>query len=244
MVEILRQAWAQDEINYEGEVYSFKGVSADPAKPYQQNGGPLMYFGGYSPAGVDLCAEHCDVYLMWPATEEVLQQQMETMSTKAATYGRKVDFGLRVHMIVRETEEEARAWARHLVSALDDDKGDEIRNRAQDAKSLGVSLQSGLRSEADDDGYAEPHLWTGIGRARSGCGAALVGSADQVLSEIEAYQKMGIRAFIFSGYPHIDEAEYFGKLVMPHLDTCSLPHAYGRVPTSPPQTPLAAGVRR
>ncbi|MEO1155559.1 MAG: alkanesulfonate monooxygenase, partial [Pseudomonadota bacterium] len=84
----------------------------------------------------------------------------------------------------------------------------------------------------------------GIGRARSGCGAALVGSADQVLSQIEAYQKMGIRAFIFSGYPHLEECQHFGRLVMPELKTCSLPQEYGRVPTGMPQTPLGVGERR
>ena len=243
VIEILKQAWTKDHIDFKGEFYNISLPSA-PMKPYQQNGGPLLYFGGYSPAGVDLCAEHCDVYLMWPATEEVLQQQMETMSEKAAAYGRKVDFGLRVHMIVRETEEEARAWARHLVSALDDDTGEEIRNRAQDAKSLGVSLQSGLRDGSDDEGYAEPHLWTGIGRARSGCGAALVGTPEQIIEKIERYKAMGIRSFIFSGYPHLQECELFGKLVLPKLETVSQPHEQGRVPASAPYTPLAAAPRR
>ena len=243
VIEILKQAWTQDHIKFKGEFYDLD-LPTDPVKPYQQNGGPLLYFGGYSPAGVDLCAEHCDVYLMWPATEEVLQQQMQTMSEKAAAYGRKVDFGLRVHMIVRETEEDARAWARHLVSALDEDKGEEIRNRAQDAKSLGVSLQSGLRSEADNEGYAEPHLWTGIGRARSGCGAALVGTPDQIIAKIERYKAMGIRSFIFSGYPHLQECDLFGKWVLPQLETISLPHEQGRVPKEEPMTPLAAAPRR
>ncbi len=243
VIEILKQAWTQNHIHFKGEYYELD-LPADPVKPYQQNGGPLLYFGGYSPAGVDLCAEHCDVYLMWPATEAVLQQQMETMSEKAAAYGRKVDFGLRVHVIVRETEEEARAWARHLVSALDDDKGEEIRNRAQDAKSLGVSLQSGLRNEADDEGYAEPHLWTGIGRARSGCGAALVGTPEQIIEKIERYKAMGIRSFIFSGYPHLQECELFGKLVLPHLETVSLPEEQSRTPKEIPLTPLAAGPRK
>lgn len=243
VIEILKQAWTQDHIKFKGEFYDLD-LPTDPVKPYQQNGGPLLYFGGYSPAGIDLCAEHCDVYLMWPATEEVLQQQMQTMSEKAAAYGRKVDFGLRVHMIVRETEEDARAWARHLVSALDDDKGDEIRNRAQDAKSLGVSLQSGLRNEADDEGYAEPHLWTGIGRARSGCGAALVGTPDQIIAKIERYKAMGIRSFIFSGYPHLQECDLFGKWVLPRLETISLPHVQGRVPETEPMTPLAAAPRK
>ncbi|MGB0799287.1 MAG: alkanesulfonate monooxygenase, partial [Planktomarina sp.] len=120
----------------------------------------------------------------------------------------------------------------------------EIRNRALDATSLGVSHQAKNRHAADDDGYVEPNMWTGIGRARSGCGAAIVGSTDQVLSKLEAYQKMGIRAFILSGYPHIDEAEHFGTRVLPQMNTCSLPHEYGRVPDHPPLTPLAAGERR
>lgn len=115
---------------------------------------------------------------------------------------------------------------------------------ALDATSLGVSHQARNRELADQYGYVEPGLWTGVGRARSGCGAALVGSTDQVLSKIEEYQKMGIRAFIFSGYPHMDEARHFGTRVMPHLKTCSLPEAYGRVPADTPATPLGNGVRR
>ena len=103
--------------------------------------------------------------------------------------------------------------------------------------------QAKARELADKFGYVETNLWTGVGRARSGCGAALVGSADQVLSKIESYRKMGIRSFIFSGYPHIDEAKYFGKLVMPDLKTCSLPHVYGRVPIETPATPLGNGLR-
>jgi alkanesulfonate monooxygenase len=155
-----------------------------------------------------------------------------------------LDYGLRVHVIVRDTEAEAREYAEHLVSKLDDEMGRMIRARAHDAGSLGVAHQARARELADRFGYVERHLWTGIGRARSGCGAALVGSADQVLSEIEEYRRMGIRAFIFSGYPHLDEAEHFGRLVLPHLKTVSLPHAYGRVPATVPATPLGTGVRR
>ena len=103
MIAILRQAWTQDHIDFKGEFYRIQLANTDPVKPYQQNGGPLLYFGGYSPPGVDLCAEHCDVYLMWPETEDKILGLMQNMSTKAAAYGRKVDFGLRVHVIVRET---------------------------------------------------------------------------------------------------------------------------------------------
>lgn len=244
VVEILKQAWTQDTIDYEGQIYQLKGLSTDPVKPYQVNGGPLLYFGGYSPDALALCGAHCDTYLMWPEPKETLAQRMRDVHAHAERHGRLLDYGLRVHMIVRDTEKEAREYARELVSRLDDNAGSAIRNRALDAKSLGVSLQSANRDIADDEGYIEPHLWTGVGRARSGCGAALVGSVDQVLSEIHDYMKMGMRAFIFSGYPHLQECEIFGTKVLPQLKTVSLPHAYGRVPASEPPTPLGTGPRK
>lgn len=243
VVEILKQAWTQDEINYHGEVYNFEGLTTDPVKPYQ-TGGPLLYFGGYSPDALELCGQHCDVYLMWPEKIEELKGRMQAVNAVAEKYNRTLDYGLRVHTIVRDTEVEAREYADYIVSKLDDEYGKMIRERALDSTSLGVSHQAKNRELADKFGYIEPNLWTGVGRARSGCGAALVGSTDQVLSKIEEYKKMGIRAFIFSGYPHLEEAEHFGSRVLPQLETCSLPQAYGRVPTSTPMTPLGAGERK
>ena len=242
VVEILKQAWTQGEINYQGQVYDFSGLTTDPVQPYQ-TGGPMLYFGGYSPDALDLCGQHCDVYLMWPEDRENLSQRMQTVHGRAASYGRTLDYGLRVHMIVRDTEQEAREFAQELVSKLDDETGSAIRDRALDSESYGVSRQARNRDLADIEGFIEPHLWTGVGRARSGCGAALVGSADQILSELEAYQKMGMRSFIFSGYPHLEECDYVGKLVLPHMATCSLPHEYGRVPHETPATPLGNGPR-
>lgn len=237
VVEILKQAWSQDEINHSGEIYNFEGVPTAPAKPYQ-TGGPLLYFGGYSPDALELCGEHCDVYLMWPETKDQLEGRMKAVHAVAEKHNRVIDYGLRVHVIVRDTEAEAREYADHIVSKLDDEYGQLIRDRAHDSTSLGVAHQAKARELADKFGYVEPHLWTGVGRARSGCGAALVGSTDQVLSELEAYQKMGIRAFILSGYPHIDECRSFGQRVLPEMKTCSLPHEYGRVPSGVPATPL------
>lgn len=243
VIEILKQAWTQDHIDFKGQFYQIQ-LATEAVKPYQQNGGPLLYFGGYSPPGVDLCAEHCDVYLMWPETEEKLSQLMLNMSQQAAGYGRKVDFGLRIHMIVRETEAEARAAARKLMSKLDAEAGTEIRERALDAKSYGVSRQSAMRDISDDEGFVEPHLWTGIGRGRSGCGAAIVGNPDQVLAKINRYIEMGMRAFIFSGYPHAEECELFARYVLPNIKTVSMPVVQGRIPQTEPLTPLAAGIRK
>ncbi len=242
VITILKQAWNEDFIDFHGDFYDLRLPTA-PVKPYQQKGGPMLYFGGYSPAGIDLCAQHCDVYLMWPEIREKLKAQMETLSAKAAAYHRTLDFGLRVHVIVRETEEEARQYADLLISKLDIQKGTEIRERAQDANSLGVSKQSEMRATATADHFVEPHLWTGVGLARSGCGAALVGNPQQVLDKINDYMSMGIRSFIFSGYPHHQEAQYFAKWVLPHLKTISLPEIYGRIPRDPPNTPLGKGPR-
>lgn len=243
VVEILKQAWTREEINHQGQVYNFSGLTTDPVRPYQ-TGGPLLYFGGYSPDALALCGEHCDVYLMWPEKIAELEGRMKAVHAVAAQHGRTLDYGLRVHVIVRDTEAEAREYADYIVSKLDDEQGKAIRERALDSGSLGVSHQAKNREVADDDGYIEPNLWTGVGRARSGCGAALVGSTDQVMSKLETYQKMGIRAFILSGYPHEEEAKHFGQRILPQMKTCSLPEAYGRVPAHTPMTPLGAGVRR
>ena len=242
VIQILKQCWTQEEIDFAGEYYTLKLPTA-PVKPYQQNGGPLLYFGGYSPAGQDLCAEFCDVYLMWPEAENRIINHMKTMSQLAEKYNRVIDFGLRVHVIVRETEEEAKAYAGQLMSKVNADRGDEVRGRALDAKSLGVAKQSAMREAADNEGFIEPHLWTEIGKARSGCGAALVGNPEQIISKINRYMDLGIRSFIFSGYPHLNECQLFAKHVLPHIPNISLPQLYERVPKEEPLTPLGAGKR-
>ena len=241
VIEILKQAWTKEEINFTGNFYNLK-LPTNPVKPYQI-GGPLLYFGGYSPPALELCAEHCDVYLMWPETEGMLRGLMEKMSEKAAKFNRTLDFGLRVHVVVRETEEEACTYAESIISKLDLKMGTELRDRSLDAKSYGVSRQEKMRNESSTDGYIEPNLWTGIGKARSGCGAALVGNPNQIIEKLNRYMEMGIRSFIFSGYPHIDECNKFAELVLPRLKTFSMPQEQGRVTQNRPQTPLAAGIR-
>ena len=242
VIQILKQAWNQNEINFQGNYYNFN-LPSSPVKPYQQNGGPLLYFGGYSTEGVDLCAEFCDVYLMWPDTKEKLKVLISKMRSKALEYNRTVQFGLRVHVIVRETENEAKAYANKLISKLDFKIGEDIKNRALDSKSLGVSKQTSLREKADKEYYAEPHLWTGIGLARSGCGAAIIGNPEQVFNKIKSYIDMGINAFILSGYPHHQECKLFAKYVLPKLKNVRLPEVLGRVPKKTPYTPLGDGPR-
>ena len=183
---------------------------------------PPLYFGGLSEPARQVAAEVADVYLMWPDVLDEVAATVADLTARAAARGRTLRFGYRVHVVVRETEAEARAAARHLVAALDPVEGEAIRRRSLDATSVGVARQGELREGADDEGYVEDHLWTGIGRARSGCGAAIVGDPDQVLAKLEAYRAAGIDAFILSGYPHLDECRRFGELVLGRLDHAPL----------------------
>lgn len=178
---------------------------------------PPLYFGGLSDDARAVAAQAADVYLMWPDTLDRVRDVVVDLRARAAAHDRTLRFGYRVHVVVRETEAEARAAAEHLVAALDPEVGEAIRAKSLDSTSVGVKAQSMLREGADADGYAEPHLWTGIGRARSGCGAAIVGDPQQVADKIRQYRSLGIDTFILSGYPHLDECRRFASLVMPLL---------------------------
>lgn len=239
-IEILKKAWSSDRIVMDGEIYKMD-IPSGPSKPYQQNGGPLLYFGGTSDGARELCAKHCDVFLTWPEPEESIYNTMVDLSKRAEKYNRKIDFGLRVHVIVRETEAEARAYAKHIMSKFNEAEGQALKHRSLDSQSAGVLRQDEFRKNADSDGFIEPLLWGEIGKARSGCGAAIVGSAEQVIEKLNRYMDMGIRAFVLSGYPLLEEAEIFGKLVMPHLKNIKLNEMQGRLPKETPVTPLTTG---
>ena len=186
---------------------------------------PAFYFGGLSDEARDTAAHGADVYLMWPDTEDSIASLISDMRRRASAARRTLRFGYRVHVVVRDTESEAREAAAHLISAVDAATGEAIRARSLDSTSVGVKRQAELRSGADNDGFVEPLLWTGIGRARSGCGAALVGTPDQIVDKIMNYRDMGIEAFIFSGYPHADEARRFAASVLPRLPHGPLTHS-------------------
>lgn len=215
VMDLIRALLNGESVDYNGEFYTLK---LDPPRVRTVSGRcPPLYFGGLSDDARDAAAHGADVYLMWPDTLPEMQKVMDDMNARAAAKGRTLRYGYRAHVIVRETEAEARAAADRLLSRLDAEKGAEIRAKSLDSTSVGVRRQAELRETAAEDGYAEPNLWTGVGRARSGAGAAIVGDPDQVLAKLEAYKAMGIEAFILSGYPHQREADLFGRYVLPRL---------------------------
>jgi alkanesulfonate monooxygenase len=215
-MHILKTLLDGESLDHDGTFWKLK---LDPPRVGTVSGkAPALYFGGLSEDAREAAAKGCDVFLMWPDKKETIAAIIADMDVRAAKYGRKLRYGYRAHMIVRDTEAEARTAADRLLAKLDAQQGAAIRAQSLDSASTGVAAQAALRESASDDGYAEAHLWTGIGRARSGCGAAIVGDPDQVLAKIEDYRAMGIEAFIFSGYPHAAEADLFARHVLPRID--------------------------
>jgi alkanesulfonate monooxygenase len=217
---VLRGLLDGHRVEHHGE---FVDMALDPPRLQPVGGGsPPFYFGGLSEAAREVAARAADVYLMWPDTLRGVEAVVSDMRARAAHYGRELRFGYRTHVIVRATEAEARAAAQRLISRLDDRTGEQIRRRSLDTRSAGTLRQNELRDMADDDGYVEANLWTGIGRARSGAGAAIVGDPDQVLAKLRGYADLGMDAFILSGYPHAAEGDLFARHVLPHLDHAPL----------------------
>ncbi len=218
---LLKAFWTQDHVRHEGErwTYDLPTVATRTRTP------PPLYFGGTSEPARAVAAEHADCYLMWIETVDSIAELVADMRARAAAHGRSLHFGLRTHVIVRETEAEARDAAAELVSELDPDIGRRLRESSHDHQSEGVRRQDVLRSAAGTDGFVEEALWTGIGVARSGVGAAITGSADQVEAKLRAYAALGIDSFILSGYPLDDEAERVARLLLPRFRLGTLPPA-------------------
>jgi len=216
VMQLLNLLLSGEAVDYQGEFYQLKLEAPRISRTLKRR--VPLYFGGLSEDAREAAAKAADVYLMWPDTMPAVKAIVDDMTARAAKHGRRLRFGYRVHVVVRETETEARDAASRLLSRLDDAEGEAIRAKSLDSASYGVRRQAELRAGAGHDGYAEDHLWTGISRARSGCGAAVVGDPDQVLKKLNAYRALGMEAFILSGYPHAAEADLFARHVLPHLD--------------------------
>jgi len=216
-IHCLRTLLDGETLDLDGEFWKIRDL-APPRISTLSGQCPQLYFGGLSENAREAAAKGCDVYLMWPDTMPAVREIMADLSARAARHGRSLRFGYRVHVVVRDSEAEARDAASRLLSKLDAATGAQIRAKSLDSQSAGVQRQAALRESAGSEGYVEDNLWTGIGRARSGCGAAIVGDPDQVLAKLNAYRAEGIEAFILSGYPHAAEADLFARHVLPRLE--------------------------
>jgi alkanesulfonate monooxygenase len=182
-------------------------------KPY-----PPLWFGGSSPAGIQVAADHCDTYLTWAEPPEDVRQKLATVRAAAAVRGRTLRFGMRVHLIVRETDDEAWEAADRLISHLSDETIAAAQKRMrEDTDSVGQLRQLALHGGQRDQLEVSPNLWAGVGLVRHGVGTALVGSPETVAARLREYQALGIQTIIASGYPHLEEAYRVAELLFPEL---------------------------
>jgi alkanesulfonate monooxygenase len=201
--------------DYEGKHLQVKGAKTlYPAvqKPY-----PPLYFGGSSEPAHELAAEQVDVYLTWGEPPAAVAEKIADMRARAARFGRKLRFGIRLHVIVRETNEAAWAAAEDLIRYVDDDVIARAQTSFAKMDSIGQRRMSALHGGRRDKLEVSPNLWAGVGLVRGGAGTALVGDAETVVARIQEYADLGIDTFIFSGYPHLEESYRFAELVFPLL---------------------------
>lgn len=178
---------------------------------------PPLYFGGSSEAANAVAAEQIDKYLTWGEPPAQVAEKLDAVRALADKAGRSVSFGIRLHVIVRETTAAAWQAAESLISKLDDSTIAAAQNVFSRMDSVGQARMSRLHGGRRDQLEVSPNLWAGVGLVRGGAGTALVGDADTVAERIDQYRRLGIDTFIFSGYPHLEEAYRFGELVLPRL---------------------------
>ncbi|MDQ0025668.1 alkanesulfonate monooxygenase [Variovorax paradoxus] len=217
--EILARSHEGLAFDYEGRHLSVKGAKL--LYPPVQNPYPPVWFGGSSAAAHELAAEQVDAYLTWGEPPAEVAKKIADVRNRAARKGRKVEFGIRLHVIVRETEDAAWKAADELISRVDDETV--IRAQAAFARmdSEGqrrmAALHAGGAKRSRADLEISPNLWAGVGLVRGGAGTALVGDPQTVAARIEEYAALGLDKFILSGYPHLEEAYRFAELVFPLL---------------------------
>ncbi|BBQ84278.1 MULTISPECIES: FMNH2-dependent alkanesulfonate monooxygenase [Enterobacteriaceae] len=231
-LEVYRRLLAGEKVDYHGQHIQVEG--AEVLFPAAQKNGPPLYFGGSSTQAIDVAADHIDAYLTWGEPPQQVAEKLAVVRARAQEKGRQLEYGIRLHVIVRETEEEAWAAADRLIAHLDDDTIAQAQQIFARMDSAGQARMSALHNGSRDNLRIAPNLWAGVGLVRGGAGTALVGNPQQVAERIREYQALGISHFIFSGYPHLEEAHRFAELVMPLLNTSSQPRsATGQVNTGP-----------
>lgn len=205
-----------------GEDVTFKGKHYDIEDGKllfrsHQDPHPPLYFGGSSGVGQQVAARTIDKYLTWGEPPEDVAKKVAEVRALAQAEGRDVTFGIRLHVIVRETAREAWAAADALIKHVDDDTIATAQKVFSRMDSVGQSRMSQLHGGRKDKLEISPNLWAGVGLVRGGAGTALVGDPEQVKARIDEYRQIGIDTFIMSGYPHLEEAYSFGELVLPNL---------------------------
>ena len=210
----------------------FLNVYSDLFAPVQSPRPPL-YFGGSSDAGIDVAVDTVDKYLTWGEPPAQVAEKVARVKAAAAKKGRKLSFGIRLHVIVRETNEAAWRAADELIQYVTDDTIAQAQKIFSRMDSVGQQRMAQLHGGRRDKLEISPNLWAGVGLVRGGAGTALVGDPQTVAARIKEYQDVGVDTFIMSGYPHLEEAYRFAELVFPLLNLNQSSVAPLRVNTGP-----------
>jgi alkanesulfonate monooxygenase len=221
-LEVMRGAWSGTPFTYRGKHYAVTDATTrevpDPV--------PEVYFGGASPAAEEVAAAQVDVYLAWGETPAMVAERVERMRALARAEGRSLRFGIRFHVIARPTAAEAWAIADQLLDGMDPAAIAAAQQDFAATQSVGQRRMAELHGGDPERLTIHPNVWAGIGLVRGGVGTALVGSYEEVADRIVEYQGLGFDEFILSGYPHLEEAYWFGEGVLPLLrDRGLLPEA-------------------
>ncbi|MGZ4705273.1 MAG: LLM class flavin-dependent oxidoreductase [Acidimicrobiales bacterium] len=214
-IDVLRGAWSGASFDYDGAYYRV----ADATTRAVPDPRPEIYFGGASPAAEQVAAAKVDVYLAWGEPPEMVAQRVERVRELAVGHGRDLRFGIRFHVITRDTSAAAWAEAGRLLDSVPDEAVAAAQADFARTQSIGQQRMASLHGGGRDRASLEiaPNVWAGVGLVRGGAGTALVGSHDEVADVIETYRAVGFDEFILSGYPHLEEAYWFGENVMPIL---------------------------
>jgi len=211
-LHIVRELWRGDPVTFEGQHYGIRAGQIIPARVW-----PEIYLGGSSAPALDVAARYADVYLTWGEPPQAVAEKLDAVRTRAKQAGREVRFGIRLHVITRDTADEAWAQAQRLLDGLDPAAIERAQAIQRASQSEGQRRMAALHGGRTDALEVSPNLWAGVGLVRGGAGTALVGSHEEVAERIAEYYALGIDECILSGYPHLEEAYQVGEGVMPVL---------------------------
>lgn len=212
-LKVVRALWRGEQVDLDGEQVRVEGAFLDRLPDPV----PPVYFGGSSPAALEVAAEHVDVYLTWGEPPAQVAEKIAAVRALAAERGRTLRFGIRLHVISRDTSEQAWAQAQALLEAIDPKTIEQVQAGLAQSESVGQGRMRALHGGSTANLEISPNLWAGVGLVRGGAGTALVGSHNEVADRIAEYHALGIDEFILSGHPHLEEAWWVGEGVLPRL---------------------------